>query len=155
MRVSDAVSGAVCVAAGAALAFHAASFPRTAVQAYGPGFFPALLGIALAASGLLLIGRGLAARQPLLALPDWVRRPAAWARLATLPACVLAYMALAPVIGFLGAASLPTAAMLAALTHRPALSMAVAVGSALAIWLVFAKLLLVPLPVGPLEALLA
>jgi hypothetical protein len=44
--------------------------------------------------------------------------------------------------------------MLAILTRRPLLSLVVAVGSAIAVWMLFARVLLVPLPVGPLEALL-
>ncbi|MCC7281696.1 MAG: tripartite tricarboxylate transporter TctB family protein [Acetobacteraceae bacterium] len=155
MRVSDTLSGGICVLAGAALAWHAAGFPKTAVQAYGPGFFPELLGMLLGICGVLLIVRGVSERQPITDLPAWTRSPAAWARVALIPACVVAYLELAPRIGFLGAATIPTAIMLAILSRRPWLSLLVAAGSAVAIWLMFAKLLLVPLPAGPLEMLLA
>lgn len=154
MRVSDALSGALFVLAGVALAWHAAGFPKTAVQAYGPGFFPALLGILLALSGLLLILRGLIQRQALLMVPDWARRPRGWLQLAMLPGVVVAYLWLAPRLGFLAAAILPSGALLAWLTRRPALGLGVAALSALVIWLMFAKVLLVPLPAGPLESLL-
>jgi putative tricarboxylic transport membrane protein len=154
MRVSDTISGLACVLGGAALAWHASGFPRTAVQTYGPGFFPGLVGLLLAGCGVLLMLRGIGQRRPAIAVPDWSRSPAAWARVALIPACVLAYLVLAPRIGFLGAASIPTAIMLAILTSKPALSVLVATGSAIAIWLVFAKVLLVPLPIGPLEMLL-
>ena len=67
---------------------------------------------------------------------------------------MLAYLGLAPAIGFLGAAVVPTATMLAILTLRPVLALLVATVSAAGIWLVFAKLLLVALPEGPPERLL-
>lgn len=149
MRLSDTLPGTLCVLGGAALVWHAAGFPQTAVQAYGPKFFPQVLGVLLAICGVLLLLRG--ARAPGGALPAWVKSPAAWARVAMIPACVLAWLWLAPRIGFLGAATIPTAIMLLVLTRRPAISLAVAAASALVIWLVFGKLLLVPLPRGPLE----
>lgn len=154
MKLSDAVPGALCVLAGVGLAIHAAGFPRTAVQAYGPGFFPGLLGLLLAACGVLLVARGIAGRAAAPAGPSWIASPHAWFRVALVPACVLAWLWLGPRIGFLGAASIPTAIMLAILTRRPLLSVAVAAGSAIAVWVLFARVLLVPLPVGPLEALL-
>jgi putative tricarboxylic transport membrane protein len=153
MRLSDTLPGALCVAAGATLAWHAQGFPQTAVQAYGPGFFPTVLGALLATCGVLLVLRG--ARAPGPKLPGWVTQPAAWARVAMVPACVVAWLWLGPRIGFLGAAIIPTAIMLAVLTRRPLLSLAIAASTAMAIWLLFAKLLLVPLPVGPLEAWLS
>jgi len=155
VKVSDTVSGALCVLGGVALAWHAGGFPRTAVQAYGPGFFPQLLGVLLAACGVVLVLRGVAQRQAAVAAPDWARSPAAWARVALIPGAVLAYLGLAPAIGFLGAAVLPTAIMLAVLTRRPVLALLVALVSAAVIWLVFAKVLLVALPQGPPERLLA
>lgn len=154
MKLSDAALGLLVMLAGAALAWHAQSFPRTPVQAYGPGFFPTLLGAALVVCGGLLAARGFSRRAPLLVLERWARSPAAWLRIALVPAVVLAYLALAPRAGFLAAAALPTFLMLAFLTRRTVLSAAVAVGTALAMWLVFAEILLVPLPRGPLEALL-
>lgn len=154
MKLSDAVLGVLVMLGGAALAWHAQSFPRTPVQAYGPGFFPTLLGLSLVLCGALLAARGLGARQPVLALDAWARSPAAWLRIALVPGVVLAYLALAPRAGFLAAAALPTFLMLAFLTRRPVLSAAVAAGTAASMWLVFAEILLVPLPRGPLEALL-
>jgi putative tricarboxylic transport membrane protein len=158
VKVSDTVSGTLCVLGGAALAWHAGGFPKTAVQAYGPGFFPQLLGVLLAACGVVLVLRGVAQRQAAAAtadaVPDWARSPAAWARVALIPGAVLGYLGLAPAIGFLGAAVVPSGIMLAILTRRPVLALLVATLSAAGIWLVFAKLLLVALPEGPPERLL-
>jgi putative tricarboxylic transport membrane protein len=154
VKFSDGIFGLAFAAFGGWLIVHAAGFPTPPGNAYGPGFFPTILGAALAIAGVVLALPSLLARDPLLVLADWARSPGGWLRLAMVPGVVLAYLALAPRAGFLAAATLPTALLLAWLTRRPLLGIAVAAGSALAVWFVFGTLLLVPLPRGPLEALL-
>lgn len=59
-RVSkDLAVGLVLCGAGGVIAVVARALPSIAAQAYGPGFFPSLLGVALAACGLFMVARSL------------------------------------------------------------------------------------------------
>lgn len=59
-RVStDLAFGLVLCFAGVAIAVVARALPSIASQAYGPGFFPSLLAMGLAACGLIMVVRSL------------------------------------------------------------------------------------------------
>lgn len=55
----DVLLGVALTAAGLYIAHQSASLPKIPAQAYGPGFFPQLVGYALSASGLLMAARAL------------------------------------------------------------------------------------------------
>lgn len=56
----DVLLGVALAAAGLYIAFESARFPKIPAQAYGPGFFPQLVGYLLSASGVLTAARALA-----------------------------------------------------------------------------------------------
>jgi putative tricarboxylic transport membrane protein len=56
-RRVDQAFGAVLAVAGVVIARSAAALPTIPAQAYGPGFFPMWVGIALAVCGVLIAGR--------------------------------------------------------------------------------------------------
>ncbi len=56
---SDLVFGAVLAGTGVVIARAASALPAIPAQAYGPGFFPMWVGIALAVCGVLITGRAL------------------------------------------------------------------------------------------------
>lgn len=68
MRFNDAVLGLVILLGGLAIVLQASTFPATHGQAYGPGFFPTIIGTTLILSGLVLIVSGWRAR----AVIGWV-----------------------------------------------------------------------------------
>lgn len=53
----DVLLGVALTAAGLYIAHQSASLPKIPAQAYGPGFFPQLVGYALSASGVLMAAR--------------------------------------------------------------------------------------------------
>jgi putative tricarboxylic transport membrane protein len=55
----DVLLGVALTAAGLYIAHQSASLPKIPAQAYGPGFFPQLVGYALSASGVLMAARAL------------------------------------------------------------------------------------------------
>lgn len=55
----DLPFGLVLCAVGGVIASVANALPSIAAQAYGPGFFPSLIGVALAACGLIMVVRSL------------------------------------------------------------------------------------------------
>lgn len=68
MRFNDAILGLVILLGGLAIVLRASTFPATHGQAYGPDFFPSIIGTGLILSGLGLIVAGWRAR----AVTGWV-----------------------------------------------------------------------------------
>ncbi len=155
---ADLVFGAVLAGAGVAIARAAAALPAIPAQAYGPGFFPMWVGIALAICGLLMAGRVLLGRRVRLAAiassapPEAVglSRRAAWAAAWLVIGLALVAQLLETVgfllcmpifmLGYLGLVGEPL--------RRSVLTTAAAM--ALVYW-GFARLLKVPLPLGWLQ----
>lgn len=159
---AEIVFGAVLAVAGLVIARTAAALPTIPSQAYGSGFFPMWVGIALAVCGVLLVGRILLGRR---IPPATTASPAALAEgVGPSPRAVLAVAWL--VIGLvLVAWLLETMGFLLCMPvfmlaylwlvgeplRRSVLTTAVAM--AVVYW-GFAKLLKVPLPLGWLQGLL-
>lgn len=68
MRFNDAILGLVILLGGLAIVLQASTFPPTHGQAYGPDFFPTIIGTGLILSGLGLIVSGWRAR----AVTGWI-----------------------------------------------------------------------------------
>ena len=84
----------------------------------------------------------------------WTASPAAWLRVLAVPGAVVAYLLLAPHLGFIPAAALIIAALAWQLRRPLPMALALGVAASLSIYLVFTELFLVPLPAGLLEGLL-
>lgn len=145
------------ICAGAMLALAAGYFALADTipisllsDAVGADGLPKLLAIALALLAALLAARALIARAPAgVAFREHVR-PFGIAALG------FAYVALAPLLGYVGALALLLAAAAAYFGARAKLTIAAtAIGGAIALWLVFARLLGVSMPAGALGRLLA
>ena len=150
MRLSDAALGVVLLGAAAAIAWTARGFPVVPGQAFGPSLFPGVIagGFALCAIGLLLRqlrgGRGGRWIDPGPLLADARARLDALLVLGAIGFYVLA----AERLGFIPTA----AAILLVLVRRFGASWPLALATAalgpVAVHLLFAEWLRVPLPLG-------
>src|SRR5215218_10031458 len=76
MRIHDAVAGLLLMVFGFAVIFYARTFPATAGQDIGPGFFPVLIGVGIAGCGATLLWSARRVRSmEWIEFEEWVRRP--------------------------------------------------------------------------------
>lgn len=156
MRFNDAVFGFAAIALAAYIFFAARGFPASAGIAYGPGFFPMLLAIALGGCGGILLVRGFRT----LPAGGWarispqVRHPRTWVGFAMVLASLVGYSVLDDILGFHLTAILLTAGFMVFLGVRLRLAIFIAVLTSIVVYVIFARILLVPLPPGPLAPLL-
>jgi len=168
VRVNDAISGAVLVIFAAAEIAYTRTFPSLHGQSYGPDLFPALIGVALALCGVLLIFRGLLARRN-PADPNgltngngskWVDvsniADSRHARINALLIIVFLflYITLSDLIGFIPISLCTIAFLLYRLGSSIIVACTIAIVATAVIQLLFAKILLVPLPAGLLKGFL-
>jgi putative tricarboxylic transport membrane protein len=144
-RRGDVVSGAVLAGLGLYIIVEARRWEYLGADGPGPGFFPLWYGIAMLALALLLVATSIRAGSaaPAPGRPrELARALVAWAALA---ACV----ALTSVLGFLIAFGLFTLFVVAVMYRRPLLpALAIAIGCAVAFYLLFPVALNVALPTG-------
>jgi putative tricarboxylic transport membrane protein len=125
-------------------------------QDYGPALFPSLMAAGLALCGAVLAARGgrrLVAGEAVIGVAGW---EGGWRRLADVGLIVggLALWMLAwDAAGFLLGGTAYAAALMLRFRGRPATSIAIALAVVLAIDWGFRRLLLVPLPLGPLTGI--
>lgn len=146
MRLSDRLMGAGAVVAGAVIVGATLRFPRLEDGAPGPALFPQILGGLMVLFGALLALRP----EPAPATPATAggdRRRAA-VNVALVFGAIVAFMVVAPLAGFL----LTTGGILFVLMWRlgaaPVRAVLAAVGLTLFVYVVFGKVLRVPLPLG-------
>jgi putative tricarboxylic transport membrane protein len=144
-RRGNVVSGAVLAGLGLYIILEARRWEYLGVDGPGPGFFPLWYGIAMLALALLLVATSVGAGSAAPAAGrrgELARALVAWVALV---ACV----ALAWAVGFLIAFGLFTLFVVAVMYRRPLLpALAIAVGCAVAFYLLFPLALNVALPTG-------
>jgi putative tricarboxylic transport membrane protein len=156
MRFSDSIFGAVLVLFAVAEIVYTRTFPTLHGQAYGPNLFPVLIGIGLIVCGILLIVRGVAARHavPWVEFGDWVSDRHALINMLLVLLSLLLYISISDWLGFIPMSII----ILTILLYRLGASMGVATGLAIlatgVIQVLFARVLLVPLPAGLLRAVI-
>ncbi len=148
MKGNDAVLGAVFVIIALAVAVDARGFPDLPGQAYGSGTLPTLVAAVMLLLGAAQIVTGLRSRIPPIRLDGWMRAPGAARRMAAVPLFVAAFVLLLRPLGFPLATPPLLLALLLAMSVRWVTALIVAVAATAGIWLVFARLLGVPLPLG-------
>lgn len=139
---TDAFAGAALLAFGVAVWVYAGTFPELDDGHPGPALFPRVIGFGLALAGLGLLAIGVRGRVPA------GRAAVAWSgvgRLAGVLALALAVPLAYPWVGFVPAVSVLSVAVAVALGARWWLAGAVGVGGTLLIYLLFTRLLGVPL----------
>lgn len=151
MKFNDAVVGAALVAIAVAILVHIQNYPLIPGQQYGPALFPGVIAVGLAASGVLLLVRGVRQGLPLIALDAWVRSPTLATNFLAICAALVFYVVAATPIGFLPTALICLVGLFLKFGVRPLPAAAIAILATLVMHFVFYKVLRVPLPWGVME----
>jgi len=152
MKVNDVFVGLFFACLGGYACWYASTLPAPRHLAFGPGLFPAIVG-----GGLVLVGAAIAVkalptlrRESWAQCPVWLRDRRMAARFWSIPAAVPVYLLLADTLGFLLTSLLIMVAMLRVRGVAPGRALGVSTGVSLLLTVLFASLLKVPLPWGPL-----
>lgn len=168
MLLNDAIVGVLLVVFAIAEIAYSTTFPTLHGQDYGPGLFPILIGCCLMACGLVLIVRGLGTRRLQMRLMetanpeddeasdghvwiqwgDWASDRSRRINMLLVPGLLIAYVLLSDLIGFIPLSIVILAVLLYRFGSSLLASLAIAVPTTILLQLLFAKLLLVPLPSG-------
>jgi len=164
VRFNDAIIGAVLVVFAIAEMAYTRTFPSLHGQNYGPDLFPILIGLGLLGCGCLLVLRGLLARRALnhaatsSGVVNWTDftsiTESNHARVnAVLVVLIpLLYILLSDKIGFIPLSFTAIALLIYRLGSSLGVALVVAIVTTGVIQFLFAKILLVPLPAGWLQA---
>jgi putative tricarboxylic transport membrane protein len=156
VRVNDAVFGVVLILAAIAIFLEARTFPAMPGQRFGAALVPTLLAGGFALCGLSLIWTGLRRREVhgLVELGPWARQGGHILDVGLVIGGIALLIALWERVGFLiGGTLLAWVLMIRFRGGRPVTSLLLAVGAGLALDFGFRRLLLVPLPLGPLTGI--
>ena len=173
MRLNDAVVGIVLVLFAIAEIVYSTTFPTLHGQAYGSSLFPIIIGCCLIACGLALIVRGFKTRsqstpsqstnpmtssvdletdttdsQHWVEWGDWVRDSSRRINMLLVPGLLIAYVWLSDSIGFIPMSVTILTVLLYRLGSSLLSSLSIAICTTVVLQLLFAKVLLVPLPSG-------
>lgn len=159
MKITDAVSGALLIALGLFMFWQASLFPSFGGQPYGAALLPSILAGGFVLGGGLLILRDVLARRqaaggPLVSLVPELRQGTGLAALLAVLGNVLAQIWVAQSLGFIPVSVVGLLVLFLVLRLRPWVAAALAVGTSMACWWLFAGLLRVPLPRGILDGVL-
>lgn len=149
MRLSDPFMGGVLLLLSIAVGLYSQSFPDIPGQSYGAAAFPTAIAVILGVCGLLLVVRGLASGAGVqVARTEWTRRPGAVLAVLVTIGCVLGYVFLMGLIGFVPL-TLAVLLLLFSMLRVPWWQTGLfATATTLIIDHVFRSVLLVPLPRG-------
>lgn len=153
MKLNDAVMGTLFVLIALAVAFDARDFPDLPGQAYGSGTLPLLVAALMLFLGGAQIASGLKSRVPPIRLDAWMKAQGALRRMAAVPLFVAAFVLLLRPLGFPLATPPLLLVLLLAMSVRMVTGIVTAVAATGLIWLVFARMLGVPLPLGLLTGI--
>lgn len=156
MRINDAVTGAVLLAVALAIVLYARTLAGMPGQRFGPDLFPTLIALGLGACGAALVVRGLRRREVrgLAALDPWARSGGHLLDIALVLGGLVLLILAWDRAGFLIGATLYATALIARFRRgRLASSLAIGLLACLLIDLGFRRVLLVPLPLGPLTGI--
>lgn len=156
MKFDDALNGALAAGFGGFLIYWSRGFRDVPHIAYGPGFFPLLIGIGLIGAGLFLIARRLAALRTGRAGDDAATegegaQQRLWATLLLFVGAVVFYILAVERLGFLLTMPLILFTLVWWLNRRVVGALLVAVLATAGFQIFFQQLMSVPLPWGVLE----
>ncbi|WP_336057635.1 tripartite tricarboxylate transporter TctB family protein [Nitratireductor sp. CH_MIT9313-5] len=159
MKANDTVLGGLVLMAALFLLVTSFDYAPLPGQAYGAGTMPRLIGGGGLLLGLFLLIGGLRRRTgpaSVEASPEdnaWMRDRRMIAVLAVL-ASVIFFMLASPLIGFIPTVLIIMIALMLLGGAHPINALGVSLITALVVYYGFSRLLLVPLPRGPIESLL-
>jgi putative tricarboxylic transport membrane protein len=153
MKLNDALLGGFFFALALAIGASALTMPRMSGTAIGAGTFPLIVAVMMAAGGLSLLVSGLRrwGAGPVAALPDWLSERPGQTRAAAAIAFVIIYALLGKSLGFPLLVPPLMILLLWLTTRRPLAAVVLGLAISAAVWMLFASVLKVPLPLGLLE----
>ena len=157
MRVNDALTGAVLVLFALAMLAYTVTFPGLPGQDYGPALFPRLIGIGMILTGAILIAGGLRRRgtEPLVDGTGWLRQRPALLRFGAVIGGLVVYVLVSDILGFIPTAlGLLFGWLVLFRGGKPVSSLVIALLTVLVVDYAFTRFLLVPLPLGVLQAVI-
>lgn len=151
MGTWDVLLGSIFAVVGALIFLHAISFPNLKGGYPGPGLFPQLLGVLLVFAGLGIAIQATAKRVLPRALPlsDFSRREKITAALIVL--AIVGYIVFVDTVGFIPITIVIMLGMMLRTGVSWGWSIVVSVGVTVAIYILFNRILHVPLPGGVLK----
>lgn len=152
MRLNDRIIGLVAIVGGVGVLVGTLGFRDVPGQQFGSAFFPRLLGIAIIIAGLAVTLT--ARRGDLVRIEPMLRGRSGLKVMAALCGAV-AWVWLAPLIGFIPATAILIAALATLAGGATLPSVATGIGMSFVLFLIFGLLLRVPLPAGVVERLLS
>ena len=148
MRVSNTAIGLMLIIFASAVLVHVQSFPKLDHGYPGPALFPEVLAVLFILCGIGLIIQGIRNREKVLKFDLGTITPAGWINIAFVLGTVICYILLAEYLGFLIFSIVILMILMKWLKVKILPNLAMSIMVTLANYLLFAKVLLVPLPLG-------
>ena len=148
MRVSNTAIGLSLIIFACAVLVHVQSFPKLDNGYPGPALFPSVLAVLFIFCGIGLIIQGIRNREKLLKIDLGTVTLAGWINIAFVLGTVAGYIFFAEYVGFLVFSFVILMILMKWLKVKMLHSLVMSIAVTLAIYLLFAKVLLVPLPWG-------
>lgn len=153
MKTADLIGGSGGVALGAYVLYEGSQMPPDLIMKIGPSFFPDMLAVGLIAFSLLLLVNALRGRTRGSAEPIRFDDPGIRRALVALVAVIVYAAALVPV-GYPVVTPVLVAGLMILLGKRDPRQIAlVSIATTVGVWFVFAKMLMLSMPMGLLEDL--
>lgn len=147
MRVNDRLIGILSMVLGLVIIIRVQFYPSQPGGQPGPALFPEVIGGLLMIVGMVLFWQARRSTGPLIARPPELTAKGAGNILFTAGAVVF-YILVSQSLGFLLTSFIIMVAMMSLLKAKLTLSVPVAAGTTVCIYMIFNKMLLVPLPRG-------
>lgn len=157
MRINDWVFGVVLIIAATAILLDAQTFPGMPGQSYGPALFPSIVAGGFILCGIALIIGGIRSREVhgMVELGEWARSGGHIFDVAMICGGLVLLILIWDFVGFLIGATLLTGTFISRFRGGKIISsFALALVACLVIDMSFRRLLLVPLPLGPLTGIM-
>ncbi len=148
MRVSNTAIGLFLILGSALVLWHVQSFPSLENGYPGPALFPTVLAVLFIFCGIGLIIQGVRQREKLLKFDTGSLTFSGFLNILIVLATIICYIFFAEYVGFLIFSFLVLLILMKWLKVKTLSSLLMSIGVTLVIYILFAKMLLVPLPWG-------
>jgi putative tricarboxylic transport membrane protein len=156
VRINDALFGAALLLLAATILVMARSFPEMPGQDYGPNLFPSIAGVGFGLCGAVLLFRGVPRlrAEGIVHVSEWAHGWGGLVDVALIVGGLVLWMLVWNVTGFMLGGTLYATALMVRFRGKPLSSFLVALVMVIIIDFAFRRLLLVPLPLGPLTGII-
>jgi len=148
VRVSNTAIGLFLIIFALAVIIHTRTFPSLDNGYPGPSLFPRVLAVLFILAGIGLIIQGIKTREKILKFDTGAVNRTGWINILFVLGAAVCYIFLAEAVGFLILSFVIMMFLMKWLRAKTSWSLVMSVSVTLAIYILFAKILLVPLPWG-------